>query len=133
MKKLLALSVLGVCSLSFGITFEYPYIYKDPRIMGMGGAYVAVGGTTASLFYNPAGIGRIKKEVGFEVDLIGADASISKDGYNFIKDFRNALDTGDLDGDGKKSDDQLKAVNDVIKKYRGKFIIISRICYIIFN
>ena len=109
MKKLIFTSVL-IGSVSFAINYEYPYIYKEPRVMGMGGAYVAVGGTSASLFYNPAGIGKIKKEAGFEVDLIGLTASISRDGYNFIEDFQDALN----------ADDQLTAVNDVLKKYRGK-------------
>jgi len=124
MKRLLLGSLLSV-SLGFPIAFEYPYIYKDPRIMGMGGAYVAVGGTSASLFYNPAGIGKIKKEAGFEVDLIGVTAAVSEDGYKFVKDFQDALDTGDLDGDGDDSDDQLEATLDVLKKYRGKVLHFS--------
>ncbi len=120
MKKFLLSAILGASAFSFAINYEYPYIYKDPRVMGMGGAYVAVGGTSASLFYNPAGIGRIKKEVGFEVDLIGITAAVSEDGYDFLQDFQDALDTGDLDGDGDDADDQLRAVNEVLKKYRGK-------------
>ncbi|EDP76568.1 hypothetical protein [Hydrogenivirga sp. 128-5-R1-1] len=124
MKRLLLGSLLSV-SLGFPIAFEYPYIYKDPRVMGMGGAYVAVGGTSASLFYNPAGIGKIKKEAGFEVDLIGVTAAVSKDGYKFLQDFQDALDTGDLDGDGDTSDDQLEATLDVLKEYRGKVLHFS--------
>ena len=124
MKKVLVGALL-TSSLAFPIAFEYPYIYKDPRVMGMGGAYVAVGGTAASLFYNPAGLGKIKKEAGFEVDLIGATGAISEDGWDFIQDFQDALDTGDLDGDGDDADDQLRAVNDVIKQYRGKVLHFS--------
>lgn len=106
--------------LSFPIAFEYPYIYKDPRIMGMGGAFTAVGGNTSSLFYNPAGLGKIKKDAGFKVDLIGFTGSISEDACNFLQDFQDALDVGDRDGDGDDTDDQLKAVNEVLRKYRGK-------------
>ncbi|WP_457601286.1 hypothetical protein [Hydrogenivirga sp.] len=124
MKRVIVGSLISV-SLGFPIALEYPYVYKDPRVMGMGGAYVAVGGTTASLFYNPAGIGKIKKEAGFEVDLIGFTASVSEDGYKFVKDFQDALDTGDLDNDGDDADDQLEATLDVLKKYRGKVLHFS--------
>ena len=117
--------VFCVASLSciggaFGINYEYPYLYKDPRVMGMGGAYVAVGGSASALFYNPAGIGKIKKEAGFEVDLIGLSISVSEDGFSFVRDLMNALDVGDRDGDGDETDDQLVEVNKVIKAYRGK-------------
>ncbi len=108
--KRLIFSLFFITSLGFAINYEYPYVYKDPRVMGMGGAYVAVGGTSASLFYNPAGVGKIKREAGFEVDLLGLTASLSEDGYNFVRDFQDALNKSD----------QLTAVNDVLKRYRGK-------------
>ncbi len=101
-------------------TLEYPYLYKDPRIMAMGGANVAVGGMAASMFHNPAGIGKIPKDYGFEIDLIGLTGSISKDGKDFVDDLNDAFDTGDLNGDGTDSDDQVRAVLDVLKQYRGK-------------
>lgn len=124
MRKIL-FSVLMGASLGFPITFEYPYIYKDPRVMGMGGAYTAVGGTSASLFYNPAGLSNIKREAGFEVDLIGATVAVGKDSYDFIQDLNDALDTGDLDNDGDTTDDQINAVLDVIAQYRGKVLHLS--------
>ena len=114
MKKLILGSLISF-SLAFPIALEYPYVYKDPRVMGMGGAYVAVGGTSASLFYNPAGIGKIRKEAGFEVDLIGATVAYSRDGYNFVRDLDRAMN----------SDDQLNATLDVLKKYRGKVLHFS--------
>ena len=105
---------------SFAINYEYPYLYKDPRIMGMGGAYVAVGGTFSSLFHNPAGLGKIEKEVGFEVDIIGVTGSIGGNIYDIYKELNNIRNLKDLDEDGDKTDDQLKEVNKLLKKYRGE-------------
>ncbi len=119
MRKLL-LSALFISTTSLAANFEYPYLYKDPRAMGMGGAYVAVGGTSSSVFYNPAGLSKIKKEAGFEVNLLKVSIGVGKNSLNFIKDMKDALNTGDLNHDGKKSDDQLKAVNTVVKKYQGE-------------
>ncbi len=113
--KRLILTLILPFSFAFPIALEYPYVYKDPRVMGMGGAYVAVGGTSASLFYNPAGLGKVRKEAGFEVDLIGATVAFSEDGYNFVRDLDRAM----------RSDDQLNATLDVLKKYRGEVLHFS--------
>lgn len=49
MKKIvLSLGLISFPALA--VTYEYPYLYKDPRAMGMGGAYIAVGGTASSVF-----------------------------------------------------------------------------------
>jgi hypothetical protein len=99
---------------------EYPYIYKSTRAMGMGGAYTAVGGRVDSLFYNPAGLINIPQDKGWEVNLINLSAEYGKNVKSMIKDFQDANDTGDLNHDGKTDDDRLRAVNDVIAKYRGE-------------
>ncbi len=112
--------LLGGIPCSWAGTLEYPYLYKDPRIMAMGGANVAVGGYAASMFHNPAGVGTIPKEVGFEVDLLGLTGSISEDGKDFVDDLNDAFDVGDLNHDGDDTDDQIRAVLDVLKRYRGK-------------
>jgi len=98
---------------------QYPYLYKSPRAMGMGGAYVAIGGRTDTLFYNPAGLSTMP-EKNWEVNLLGISAEVGKNVMDFVKDMGDAFDTGDLDGDGDEGDDQLRAVNDVLAKYRGK-------------
>lgn len=99
---------------------EYPYIYKSTRAMGMGGAYTAVGGQVDSLFYNPAGLINIPRDKGWEVNLINISAEYGKNVENFLDDTSSALDTGDLNGDGSSDDDQLRATNDVLAKYRGR-------------
>ncbi|MFN3739142.1 MAG: hypothetical protein ACK4TF_00520 [Thermodesulfovibrionales bacterium] len=98
---------------------EYPYLYKSPRAMGMGGAYIAIGGRTDAVFYNPATLSNMP-EKNFEVNLIGISADIGKNVIDFVSDMGDAFDVGDRDGDGDEGDDQLMAVNDVLAKYRGK-------------
>ena len=123
MKKIvLSLGILSSSALA--VTYEYPYLYKDPRAMGMGGAYTAVGGTASSVFYNPAGLGYINREAGWEINIIKANMGVSENIIDFIDDLNNALDAQDGDyitpGDGDNADDQLYAVNEVLKAYQGK-------------
>jgi hypothetical protein len=104
---------------------EYPYIFKSTRAMGMGGAYTAVGGRVDSLFYNPAGLINIPRDKGWEVNgfpllvPLNISAEYGKNTMNFVDDITDAIDTDDLNGDGDEDDDQLRAVNDVLTKYRG--------------
>lgn len=109
-------------ALALAGSLEYPYIYKSPRAMGMGGAYTAIGGRVDTLFYNPAGLTNIPRDKGWEVNLINLTAEAGKDALDFIKDIQDALDTEDLNGDGSTDDDQLIAVNNVLSDYRGKNI-----------
>jgi hypothetical protein len=99
---------------------EYPYLYKSTRAMGMGGAYTAIGGKVDTLFYNPAGLSAMKQDKGWEVNLINLSVEAGEDIRDFSDDMQDALDTKDLNGDGDDSDDQLRAVNDILAKYRGK-------------
>lgn len=103
-------------------TREYPYLYKSPRAMGMGGAYTAVGGTVDTLFYNPAGLSLIPKDKGWEVNILNLSAEANDDGLKFYRDLQSALDTTDLNGDGSATDDQQRAVNDLLYDYSGKYI-----------
>ncbi len=101
------------------ISKEYPYFYKSPRAMGMGGANVAVGGSADTLFYNPAGLSNLPKENGWEVNIIGLSAAISDNVKDMIDGMRDAFDVADLNNDGDTDDDQLRAVNNELAKYRG--------------
>lgn len=101
-------------------TREYPTLYKSPRAMGMGGAYTAIGGRTDALFYNPAGLSTMPRDKGWEVNIINLSAEVNNNGKDFFQDLMDAFDTGDLNNNGKEDDDQLKATNDVLAKYRGE-------------
>jgi len=101
---------------------EYPYLYKSPRAMGMGGAYTAIGGRVDTLFYNPAGLSNIPKDKGWEVNLLNLSAETSKDGVNFYNDLLDAVKVGDLNNNGTATDDQQLAVNDVLNKYMGEYL-----------
>lgn len=95
---------------------QYPYIYKSVRAMGMGGAFTAVGGTTDSVFYNPATLTNMP---GFKLDILTPTIGIGSNVIDFINDMADAFDVGDINGDGDTSDDRLKYVNNVLAKYRG--------------
>lgn len=112
-----------------GTSLEYPYLYKSPRAMGMGGAYTAVGGRNDALFYNPAALINIPQDKGWEVELLNVSVELSKNvadlrkvvlnrdcgDNNFCSDIKDALDNTKHPTDA----DQLQTVNDVLAKYRG--------------
>lgn len=106
-KRLLSAVLLGATSSLFALGAEHAYLYKDPRVMGMGGANIAVGSYSTAVFSNPAGLVNIKKDHGFVVDLLGVGVSLSADAQSFIDD---------LDSAGEDTE----AINDVIKKYDGQ-------------
>ncbi len=102
-------------------SLEYPYIYKSARTLGMGGANVAIGGRFDSVFHNPAGLS-LMPEKNWEVNILDLNVDYNDDAIDFAGDMSDAFDTGDLNNDGDSDDDQLIAVNDVLKDYRGKNI-----------
>ena len=104
MKKAILFSLCSASLLMAGYS-EHAYLYKDSRIMGMGGANVAVGGYSSSVFHNPAGIRNIRQDHGLEVELLG----LTIQGSEGIKDFADDLDTTETDAE----------MVDVLKKYSG--------------
>ena len=102
-------------------SLEYPYVYKSSRALAMGGANVAIGGRFDSVFHNPAGLSRMP-ENNWEVNILDLNVDYNSDAVDFSEDISDAFDTGDINNSGSTDDDQLKAVNDVLKDYRGKNI-----------
>ena len=90
---------------------ELSYLYKDSRIMAMGGANVASGGYSSSIFSNPAGIANLPKDQGLIVELLGLQVSAGQDTSDFATDMADAMDA---------DDDQ--AIVDVVESYQGKAI-----------
>ncbi|OIP55612.1 MAG: hypothetical protein AUK54_03655 [Helicobacteraceae bacterium CG2_30_36_10] len=109
MKKILSLTLLGATTSLMAMYAEHAYLYKDPRIMGMGGANIAVGSYSTSVFSNPAGLATIKKENGLIVDLLGIGVSSTAKVQEFVQDINDASDTGND-----------AAVSEVLKKYSGE-------------
>ncbi|QFR48248.1 conjugal transfer protein TraF [Sulfurimonas lithotrophica] len=113
MKKIISLALLGATTSLFALYAEHASLYKDPRIMGMGGANVAVGGYSTSVFSNPAGLTNIKKEHGYVVDLLSLGASFSSDGMDFIDDV-NDVETSDINPNATTD------MINVLRKYSGE-------------
>lgn len=121
------LLVLFLSSSTYALSSGYPYLYKSTRAMGMGGAYVAIGGRVDSLFYNPAGLSNMPmdssvtpKKGSWEVNFLDLSGDIGSNVIDFGSDLTDAFDTGDIDNDGDEGDDQLSAVNDVLAQYLGE-------------
>lgn len=108
MKKIVTLSLITATSL-MAMYGEHAYLYKDPRIMGMGGANVAVGSYSTSVFSNPAGLTNIEKDHGFVVDLLGIGVSASKSAADFTQDIQDAIDT-----------EEDAEVANILKEYSGE-------------
>ncbi len=86
-KLLLSLAAAGALQADMSVQ---EFLYKDPRIMGMGAANTAVGGYSTAVFYNPAGLINIKKSHGVEVELLGISAAASKNIKSLMDDLDNA-------------------------------------------
>ncbi|MEA3513766.1 MAG: hypothetical protein U9R37_09215 [Campylobacterota bacterium] len=116
-KILLATSVLGTSLMAQN--YSQPTLYKDAGAMGMGGTNVALGGSSSAIFYNPAGLSKIPKEYGVELQLINSNISINENILDFVDDMDEASSnppnvTGDSDTD------ESLAVLDVVDSYVGE-------------
>ena len=107
MKKIISLALIGATTSLMAMYAEHASLYKDPRVMGMGGASVAVGAYSTSVFSNPAGLANIKKDHGFVVDLLGLGATISPSVLDFVEAF------SDTNG-------EVTLIGDVLKEYAGE-------------
>jgi len=89
-KKIILSTLLGATTSLMALGAEQAFLYKDPRIMGMGGANVAVGGYSSSIFSNPAGLASIDKKNGYVVDILNLTLSGSSGFGDFANDISNA-------------------------------------------
>ena len=107
MKKIISLALLGATTSLMALYAEHASLYKDPRVMGMGGASVAVGAYSSSVFSNPAGLANIKKDHGLVVDLLNIGVNGSAD----IQAFSDDLDA--------VPENDMTAMTEVLEKYNG--------------
>jgi len=95
-KKIILSALIGATTSLMALGAEQASLYKDPRIMGMGGANIAVGGYSSSVFSNPAGLASIKKENGYLVDILSFDLSGSAGFGDFASDISDANTNEDM-------------------------------------
>ena len=110
-KKIISMALLGATTSLLALGAEHAFLYKDSRIMGMGGANVAVGGYSTSVFSNPAGLATIDKDHGFVVDLLGFGLSATAQTSDFASDIDEA-----------ETDEEMTAI---LQKYAGEHFNIS--------
>jgi len=111
-KKIISVALLGATTSLMALYAEHTALYKDPRVMGMGGANVAVGSYSTAVFYNPAGLANIKKDHGFVVDVLGVGLKGSKGFAPFAKDLSNVDSTAPDGGVGE--------MTSLLNKYSGQ-------------
>lgn len=92
---LLAFSLVANASM-----YEYPMLYKDTRIMGMGGANIALGGEASAIFTNPAGLSGMDPEEGIEVEAINLSLGGSGNFYDFAMDLMGNIESATSDVEG---------------------------------
>ena len=107
MKKIISVALLGATTSLMALGAQQAFLYKDPRVMGMGGANVAVGAYSSAIFSNPAGLTNIKKDEGFVVDLLNVGVTMSDKTLDLVSD---------LDDAGNDSN----KIESVINKYSGE-------------
>lgn len=94
-------------------TYEHFSLVKDPRILGMGGANIALGGSASSVFTNSAGLAKIPQEYGTEFKLLGANLGAGENSMDFYKDLKDA-----------KTDDNSEILA-LLEEYQGENIHIG--------
>ena len=90
---------------------EHPYVYKSPRVQGMGGADTAVGGHPGALFSNPAGL--VAMRPGWHITPVAISAGTTRRMNRFVSDLDERLDIED-------SDEQRDALTELTASYRGR-------------
>jgi len=105
-KKIILSTLLGTTTSLMALGGAHSFLYKDPRVMGMGGASIAVGGYSTAVFSNPAGLATIKKGDGFVVEILGVSAAGTKD----IKDFADDINDAD----------EADEIAEVVSQYNGQ-------------
>lgn len=88
--------LLSLSSLSIASASQLAYLYQDPKVMARGGADVAVGGSGATLFSNPAGLMNLDTEENLYINLLPIGITASKD-FQDIYDRADYIDRNNND------------------------------------
>ncbi|KIM09103.1 MAG: hypothetical protein KU28_00210 [Sulfurovum sp. PC08-66] len=117
--KIVAATLL-VATTASALTYENSTLYKDVRFLGMGNANVAVGGESASLFHNPAGLLGMKRNEGLEFEILNVQAMISDSTIEFTSELLTLLEQAQSSGD-----QNLSIYDAFVTKYIGKPVSLS--------
>ena len=108
--KLLTAIILTSSTLN-GLSFEHYQLYKDIDVMKMGGVNIGLGGANSALFYNPAGLSKLKASDGFELKLANINLSTNSKVVNLVQNSESLLSrVGDLNGDGESNSEDDKVI-----------------------
>lgn len=106
---IIAILLIPNLALAQGTLYNYPHLYRGMRSLGMGGAYIAVGGDSEAIFYNPATL----TDMGFKLNLINPLVEADKNAMDIATDAQDAMN--------KSTEiDRTNALIDVISKNMGK-------------
>jgi len=112
MKKIIFFLIIFCLSVTIahaGSLYNYPYLHKGIRSLGMGGTFTAVGKDAEALFYNPAGL----YDMGFQLALLNPQAEVDQ---NFLDMGNDLMDAMDKDTDTERMD----ALTEIISNNMGK-------------
>ena len=105
-RRFLLTPLLAIASISFGVAahgqvsagvgqvvdFSLPQQYVSPRALGMGNAFVGLADDYNAIFYNPAGLARLKES---QVNL-GVQALLDSKAVKFKNDLNAASSSGNV-------------------------------------
>lgn len=74
-------------------SYEYDYIYRTARPVGMGGAFTAVSDDINALFYNPAGLNKVKEN---EIILFNPQFSADYNTFKLANDVSGIIKGDDM-------------------------------------
>jgi len=96
MKKILFTITLALLVSSTVFASEYTMMYRGARPMGMGGAFTAVSDDENALFYNPAGLNRIKPGEG-KIVILNPQLVLNTSAMNVVSEVKGMMTQNPID------------------------------------
>ena len=96
MKKILLTIVASLLFTTALYAQEYGMIYRGPRPMGMGGAFTAVSDDENAIFYNPAGLNRIKPGEG-KISVLNPQVTMNTSAMNVVSKIKGMTTQNPID------------------------------------
>jgi hypothetical protein len=96
MKKILLTTFVSLLFTATLSAQEYDMIYRGARPMGMGGAFTAVSDDENAIFYNPAGLNRIKPGEG-KIAILNPEVTMNTSAMNVISKIKGLTTQNPID------------------------------------